>query len=205
MSRQSGVTLLINLFHLLMKWRFLIITLTLIILYGFNSKHHERSNEKVVKKYYNAYNSKDYKKLKKLVSEEIKLLESGHQILDSRALFIQLVEWGEVFNAVNQITSIESVKDSVIINEIQESERIQFLHNCSMTAVSRFVINKRQIVRIEVDYPGYDFTPMYKKANQMLKWLTNNRPDLLETYFRFDKVGAETYLKAIEAYQEDIN
>ena len=162
----------------------------------------EKTNDiDLIKEYYEAYNSKDYKTLEKLVSEDIIVIEMNYKVLETKTAFIDLIQWGEVFNAKNEIVSIKEENGVYIIDETQDSERIQFLYGQSLKAKTTITVENGKISKIDIDLIDFDIDKMSKGRNELLFWVKVNHPDKLSNLNKLNKLGGQTFKEAMTLFE----
>ena len=134
-----------------------------ILLFVCSSVMKEKENESIVRSYYDAYNQKDYTTLDSLVSDNVVLKEMGYTVIQSKKAFIDLVEWGEVFNAKNELKKLSREKGKIVAFELEHSDRIDFLYGEPIKTKTTFTIEHRKITIIEVELIDFDQEKMTKK------------------------------------------
>jgi len=163
---------------------------------------HKSKDFDVIKKYYKAYNSKNYKKLDKIIADNIIVIEMNYTVLNSKTDFINLVKWGEVFDSKNKKSEIREENGVYITEEIQDSERIQFLYGHALKSKTTFTIKNGKISKIEVDLLDFNLEKMNKKRNEFMSWVKINHPHKLSTINQLNKVGGETFKEAMVLYNK---
>lgn len=155
----------------------------------------------LINEYYKAYNSKDYNTIEKLVADNIIVIEMNYKVLETKTAFIDLVQWGEVFNSNNEMGSIKEENGVYIVNEIQDSERIQFLYGQSLIAKTTFTVENGKISKINTDLIDFDPDKMSKGRNELLSWVKANHPDKLSNINQLNKLGGQTFKEAMTLFE----
>lgn len=168
---------------------------------AFSSASDENTHESIVKRYFVAYNQKDYATLNALISDQIVLTEMRQTVLQSKAAFFDLVEWGEELNSKNKLKKLSSVDGKIVTTETERSDRIKFLYGKPIKANTTFTIQDGKIIRIEVDLIDFDLSRMIQKKEQFENWLVAEHSMDLSTINRLDRIGGEAFRKAMELYE----
>ena len=155
----------------------------------------------LINEYYKAYNSKDYETIEKLVTDNIIVIEMNYKILETKTAFIDLVQWGEVFNSNNKMVSIKEENGVYIADEIQDSERIQFLYGQSLIAKTKFTVENGKISKVNTDLIDFDPDKMSKRRNELLYWVKANYPDKLTNINHLNKLGGQTFKEAMTLFE----
>ena len=164
-------------------------------------KTNEKNTEDIVYEYYKAYNSKDTKKLEELVTDDLLLIEMNHQVLNTKIKFIDLVKWGEELNATNYMGSLKEENGIYIIDEIQDSERIQFFYGKSLKTKTSFTLENGKISKINIDLIGFNPNKMNKVRNELMNWIKENHPDKLSNINKLNKLGGQTFKEAMKLFE----
>ena len=179
----------------------------LLVLITLSSASDENSQESIVRRYYAAYNQKDYATLNALISDQIVLTEMGHTVLQGKDAYIDLVEWGEALNSENRLKKLSNVDGKIVTTETEHSDRIKFLYGKPIKAKTTFTIRDGKITRIEVDLIDFDLSRMIQKKEQFENWLvatesiTSQHAMDLATINRLNRAGGEAFRKAMELYE----
>jgi len=155
----------------------------------------------LINEYYKAYNSRDYNTIEKLVTDNIMLIEMNYKVLETKTAFIDLVQWGEVFNSKNEMGSIKEEKGIYIVDEIQDSERIRFLYGQSLKAQTTFTVENGKISKINIDLIDFDPDKMSKGRNELMSWMKANYPDKLSNINQLNKLGGQTFKEAMTLFE----
>ena len=178
-----------------------------LMLITFSSASDENTQESIVKRYYASYNQKDYAALNALISDQIVLTEMGHTVLQGKAAYIDLVEWGEALNSENRLKKLSTVNGKIVTTETEHSDRIKFLYGKPIKAKTTFTIRDGKITRIDVDLIDFDLNRMIEKKEQFENWLvatesiSSQHGMDLATINRLNRAGGEAFRKAMELYE----
>ena len=159
-----------------------------------------KSPLQVVKAFTKAYNAKNYKLLKQLTTFNIEIVDSGYKVLDSQAAFIDLVEWGEVFQSKNIVTSIKKVNGKIVVRELQDNKRVQFLHGKPVECDVTYTIVDGKITKIEVQVLNIDVNKQPRA--EFYEWVEAHHPEEMKQLWQLNKAGATTMLKCIEFFEQ---
>ena len=173
-----------------------VILYTLLILnFPYETKRYARNRR-------DAYNQKDYTTLDSLVSDNVVLKEMGYTVIQSKKAFIDLVEWGEVFNAKNELKKLSREKGKIVAFELEHSDRIDFLYGEPIKTKTTFTIEHRKITIIEVELIDFDQEKMTKKNNLFHDWIGKNHTVSSAVINQLNRSGGEAFKEAMELYRD---
>ena len=161
----------------------------------------QTDDKALIKSYYKAYNEKDYTTLNTLVSDSIVVIEENYTIVNNKKAYIDLVEWGEVFESKNKLKKISVEDGIVVVKESEHSERVKFLYGKRIKAIATFTIHDHKITKIDVKIIDFDTSRMIKSSDQFHSWLVLNGTADPSVIYQINKAAAVAYKAAMNLYQ----
>jgi len=173
-----------------------------VLILNSNCSSKQSENESIVRSYFKAYNQKDYVKLDVLLADGIEVIDMGEPILNTKKEFIDMVEWGEVQNAKNEILEISYASGNIVVLEAQTNDRIKFFGGKPIKMTTVFTVQNNVITIIKAELLDADQSEMSLKKNAFNKWLESNDNIDKEVLHRLNKKGGLEFKKAIRLFKQ---
>jgi hypothetical protein len=161
-----------------MRKLFLVLFVMSLILVSCNNSE---KDENIVERYIDAYNNRDYDKIKEIIDDSIKLVNYHGYVEASNKddFFETAVEWGDLFGSKSEILEMEE-QDSIIKTlETDSNLYYQFLYGDKQKMKFTYFIKNDKITRIEYDtLPGFSLlvVPAAERYSKFAEWVFMNYP-----------------------------
>ena len=153
---------------------------------------------KLILDYNSAYNQKDYDRLNQIIHDDIKIYDMGVKVLEGKEAFIDLIEWGEVFNSVSEVVELLNEEGEFVLKEKQFSDRGNYLFGKDLLCKTYFRFKSGRIHKINSEIIDLDKDAFTSKMDLLKECAKTNFPDEQEKMFEISKEGAIVFKKIME-------
>lgn len=187
--------------------RFKYFNVLIIILILFSGCDFKKSltPKEIVTEFIKAYNEKDYKAIKELVSDSLVLGDfTGFTISNSKSRFIEIVEWGEIFNSKTIAQSFSVEDNKVFVVELQDNDREQFLSGNPVLFQMSYLVEHGEIVEMYQDtMPGYTTSTSGRteKYRNFLRWVAEYHAENIKAVNQLTKEGGMVFKSLMDEYK----
>ena len=160
------------------------------------------THQETVTKYYNAFNSSDYNKIKILINDSITIIEGDYVMPFTHDSFYKHFKWDSIFKSSYEIVEIKEKNNHIIASVSQKCARNEFLKNNPLTCTYKISFNSGKISKIETfECIDADWNIWQRERDSLVSWINKNHPKLDGFIHDLTMNGAINYLKAIELYK----
>lgn len=160
------------------------------------------THKETVTKYYNAFNSSDYNKIKTLINDSITIIEGDYVMPFTHDSFYEHFKWDSIFKPSYEVVEIKEKNNQIIASVAANSLRYEFLKNNPLTCHYKISFNSGKISKIEtLECNGADWDIWQRQRDSLVSWINKKHPKLDGFIHDLTMNGAINYLKAIELHK----
>ncbi|SHJ68266.1 hypothetical protein SAMN04488007_1091 [Maribacter aquivivus] len=182
-----------------MKNAFLILFLIVVLTSCDNKK---LSHKKTVNRYYKAFDSGDFNKLKRVIHDSITIVSGDFITPFDKDSFYEFYKWDSIFEPSYEVIDLTEENDNVIATISQKNIRNEFLKNNPLKLNVKVSFASGKITKLEeLDYIGVNWQEWNQEKDSLVNWIKVNHPNLDGFVNDMTRKGAINYVRAIELYE----
>ncbi len=162
---------------------------------------HKLTHQKKVIRYYDAFDSGDYNKIRTLINDTITVSSGDYVTPYTHRSFYEFFKWDSIFRSRYRIMELEERGDYVHVTVAQDNVRNEFLKNNPLVFKVEVSFTSGKISKLEeLESIDVNWNIWSKERDSLVNWIKDNHPELDGFINDMSMNGSRNYLKAIEIY-----
>lgn len=189
-----------------MKSKIVIPLCLLLILVG--SSFVKKSNIKIVKAFHRAYNSRNHKLIKKVLSPQLVTInhKSDTMSTDRKSYFDLAINSTEIFGTKWKINEISEKGNKVFTIEEDSSLLLVYMYSKPLKFKYRYTVENQKITEIKyfsISNQDKLDERAIKRFDTLVEWIRNKYPNRVDVALELTKEGGKELISLLEEYLDE--